>query len=79
MDNLGGLKLGETGFLKGMLDTTPLKGLGITPQLLEREIVIELTTEQLKAMLLQNADAKAKESVTIEIHEGKLTLKIRLW
>jgi len=71
--------MGEAGLLKGILDATPLKGLGVTPQLLEREIVIELTTEQLKAMLLQNADPKAKESVTVEIHEGKLTLKIRLW
>jgi hypothetical protein len=79
MGKLGDGKMGETGLLKGIFETTPLKGLGITPQLLEREIVIELTTEQLKAMLLQNADAKAKECVTIEIHEGKLTLKIRLW
>jgi hypothetical protein len=79
MGKLGDEKMGEAGLLKGILDATPLKGLGVTPQLLEREIVIELTTEQLKAMLLQNADPKAKESVTVEIHEGKLTLKIRLW
>jgi hypothetical protein len=79
MDKLGDVKMAESGLLKGILDATPLKGMGITPQLLEREIVIELTTEQLKAMLLQNADARAKESVTVELHEGKLTLKIRLW
>jgi hypothetical protein len=79
MDKLGDEKMGEAGLLKGILDATPLRGLGVTPQLLEREIVIELTTEQLKAMLLQNADARAKESVIIELHEGKLTLKIRLW
>jgi hypothetical protein len=79
MDKLGGGKMAESGLLKGIIDATPLKGMGITPQLLEREIVIELTTEQLKAMLLQNADARAKESVTVELHEGKLTLKIRLW
>jgi hypothetical protein len=79
MDKLGDEKMGEAGLLKGILDATPLRGLGVTPQLLDREIVIELTTEQLKAMLLQNADARAKESVIIELHEGKLTLKIRLW
>jgi hypothetical protein len=79
MGKLEGGKMAESGLLKGILDATPLKGLGVTPQLLEREIVIELTTEQLKAMLLQNADTRAKESVAVELHEGKLTLKIRLW
>jgi hypothetical protein len=79
MDMVGDAKMEEGGILKGLIDATPLKGLGISPQLLEKEIVIELTTEQLRNMLLQHTDEKAKQYVTVELHEGKLVLKIRLW
>jgi hypothetical protein len=68
-----------TGLIKGLFDKSPLSGMGISPQLLDRDLVIELTVEQLKNMLLQNADERAKNSIQIELHEGKLTLKIRLW
>jgi hypothetical protein len=76
---VGDAEMEEGGLLKGLIDATPLKGFGITPQLLEREIAIELTTEQLRTMLLQNTDERAKQCVTIELHEGKLILKIKLW
>jgi len=71
--------MAEAGLLKGILESTPLKGLGLTPQLTQNEIVIELTDAQLKDMLLANADARAKGSVTVECKEGKLVLKIRLF
>lgn len=67
------------GLLSGILDGTPLKSLGITPQILQRDLVIELTTQQLRDIILQNADERAKQSVTLELHEGKLVLKIRLF
>jgi len=67
------------GLLKEFLATTPLKGLGLTPRLTQNEIVIELTDRQLRDMLLANADPRARGSVSVECHEGKLMIKIRLW
>jgi len=69
----------EEGLLRGLLESTPLKGLGITPQLTQRDIVVELTQEQLRDMLLRDADPRAKSSVTLELKEGRLILRIRLW
>lgn len=68
----------RSGLLGNILGGTPMANLGITPQILQNEIVIEMTQDQLKSMLLQNADAKAKGSVAVELHEGKLVLKIKL-
>lgn len=67
------------GLLRMMLQGTPLSSLNILPQLTERELVVEITQDQLRTLLLQNVDERAKQAVTIECHEGKLTLKIRLF
>jgi hypothetical protein len=67
------------GLLGDLFGKTPFGMAGITPQLSQKEIVVEMTQEQLRVMLLQNADARAKDSVTIELHEGILVLKIRLF
>lgn len=67
------------GLLKGLLQGTPLANLNLMPQLTQNEIVIEITQEQLRNLLLQNTDDRARQAVTIELHEGKLTLKIRLF
>jgi len=83
MDKLGVMKMASEqpmkGLLSSILDGTPLKSLGITPQILQRDLVIELTTQQLRDIILQNADERAKQSVSLELHEGKLVLKIRLF
>lgn len=67
------------GLLKGILDNTPLKGLGLTPQLTEKEIVIELSDAQLKELLLEKSDDRAKNAVSVHCKEGKLVLTIRLF
>jgi len=67
------------GILKNLLSGTPLGNLNLMPQLTQNEIVIEMTEEQLKALLLQNTDERAKKSVNVELHEGKLVLKIKLF
>jgi len=67
------------GLLKGLLQGTPFASLNLIPQLTQNEIIIEFTEEQLKTMLLQNTDERAKKSVNVELHEGKLVLKIKLF
>lgn len=67
------------GLLSGMLGGTPLAGLGITPKMLEKDIVIEMTEAQFRDVILEKADARAKASVNVEFHEGKMVLRIKLW
>lgn len=67
------------GILKNLLQGTPLSGFNILPQLTQNEIIIELTQEQLKAILLERTDERAKQAVTVECKEGKLILKIKLF
>jgi hypothetical protein len=68
----------STGLLSGLLSGSPLGTLGIMPKLTQNDVVVELTTEQLRNLLLEKADQRAKDSVTVEIHEGKIVLRIRL-
>jgi len=82
MASVGGEKTSDQGLDKGLIGNilkgSPLASMGVSPQLTQKEVLIELTTEQLKALLLEKADARVKESVLVELHEGKLTLKIKL-
>lgn len=68
-----------TGLLSDILTKSALGGLGITPQFAQRDIIVEMSEQQLRQLLLANADARAQSAVTLELHEGKLVLKIRLW
>lgn len=70
--------MGE-GILKNLLSGTPLANLNLIPQLTQNEIVIEMTQEQLKTLLLERTDERAKQAVNVECHEGKLVIKIRLF
>ena len=67
------------GLLSGFMKNTPLAGMGIMPQIKEQEVIIEMTTEQLTALLLKDADARAKNAITVQIQEGKIILKIKLF
>lgn len=67
------------GLLAGILDKTPMAGLGISPALTQNEIIIELSESQLREMLLAGADERAKSSVSVELKDKKMVLKIRLF
>jgi hypothetical protein len=67
------------GLLSNFLSQSPFAGLGLTPQMGDREVSIEFNEDQLKSMLTKDVDARYKELVTIELHEGRMVLKIRLW
>lgn len=69
----------EEGILSNVLKGTPLAGLGVTPKLSEQEIVIELSEQQFRDMVMANADARTKQSVQVKIAEGKIIIKIRLF
>jgi len=67
------------GLLQQALKGTALAGLNLTPQLTDRELVIELDEKQFRDMILSGADDRAKQSVTVEILQGKIRLKVRIF
>jgi len=67
------------GLLSSILMGSPLAGLGITPKMVQRDIVIELTESQFKELILKNADARARSAVDVKFKEGRMILSIRLW
>lgn len=70
---------GFGGLLKGILGGTPLAGMGISPQLQEKDIVLEITEEQFKGIALQTVEQRAKDSISIEFHEKKMVIRIKLF
>lgn len=72
-------KLMLGGLLGNLLAGTPLGTLGVMPFIKENELVIEVTEEQLKAMLLQGADPKYRDFVTVKVLDGKIVIKVRLF
>jgi hypothetical protein len=82
---MGGLNMGENveGLLSGMLKGTPLSGLGISPKMFDRDLVIELTEQQFKDMVFSGMKepdkSRAMNSIDIKISEGKITVRVRLF
>lgn len=68
-----------TGLLKGLLGGSPLGNVGITPQVIQKDIVLEISEEQFKTIALQGTDQRAKDSISIELHDKKMIIKIRLF
>jgi len=71
------------GLLSGIMKGTPFAGLNLQPQMSQKDMVIELTPQQLKDSILSapgsNLDAKAKDAISIEFHEGKMVIRIKLF
>lgn len=71
------------GLISGLFKGTPLAGLGITPKMLEKDLVIELTEQQFKDMVFSGMKepdkSRAMQSIDIKISEGKITVKVRLF
>ncbi len=66
------------GIIKGAFKGTPLAGLNVIPKLDQQDLIIELTEQQFRDMVLANTDERAKKSIDIKISEGKIIIKVRL-
>jgi hypothetical protein len=73
----------EEGLLSGLFKGSMLGNLGLRPQLLDRDIVVEITEEQFKQMVLSGFTGESREralsSVDIKILDGKIVVKIKLF
>lgn len=70
------------GLISGMFKGMPLGGLGVTPRMLDKDLVIELTEQQFKDMVFSGMKepdkSKAMQSIDIKISDGKIIIKVRL-
>ncbi len=69
---------GLEGIIKSAFKGTPLAGVNVIPKLDMQDLVIEITEQQFRDMVLANTDEKAKRCIDIKIGEGKITIKVRL-
>lgn len=74
---MGELKMSE-GILNSLLRSMPFSSMSLSPVLTDRDLVIEVTQDQLREILLANADERARRSISVECHEGKIVLRVRL-
>ncbi len=69
---------GLEGIVKNAFKGTPLAGTNIVPKLDMQDLVIEITEQQFRDMVLANTDERAKRSIDIKIVEGKIIIRVRL-
>ena len=67
------------GLLGGVFGQLQKLGISARPQLIQNEIVITMTEEEFKNMALTNVDQRAKDNITIEFRDGKMTIRVRLF
>jgi hypothetical protein len=67
------------GLLSTFLKGTVLEGVGVRPQLLQNDIVIELTEQQIRDMVFKDMDDRVKNSISLEVEKGKIIIKVKLF
>ena len=68
-----------SGILGNIFGQLEKLGISAKPQLINNEIVITMTEEEFKNMALTNVDQRAKDNITIEFRDGKMTIRVRLF
>ncbi|MEM1562945.1 MAG: hypothetical protein QW734_07890 [Candidatus Bathyarchaeia archaeon] len=72
-----------SGVLSDLFKNTPLGGLGITPQITQKEITIELTEAQFKELVFSGMKPEERDRamryIDVSIKEGKIIVKVRLF
>jgi len=67
------------GLLGEMFKNFQALGISTKPQLMNNEIVLEITEEDFKNMALKNVDERAKQAISIKLLDGKAVIKIRIF
>jgi len=54
-------------------------GLAVTPQLIQNELVIEISEREFKEATTRNLDPRARDAISIQFKEGKMVIRIKLF
>jgi len=74
--NMGNPNQGLLGLL---LQNLNVRGVELQPKLEGQEIIVELNKEQVKQIAFQGLPPSQREIIDLELHEGKMILKIKLF
>lgn len=64
--------------LSPLMDLMKNMGLNAVPNLNNNELKIEINEEDLKNALTKNVNEQMKQAISLELHEKKLIIKVRL-
>jgi len=67
------------GLLSGMAKYLQPYGITTLPKIEQNEIKIEVTEEQIKNAITQGMNESLKKAINVELKEGKMIIKIRLY
>jgi len=68
-----------SGMLGDLFKQMNMLGLASRPQLMQNELVIEITEDEFKNATTKNLDPRAKEAISIQFKEGKMVIRIKLF
>ena len=67
------------GLLSPLLSQLSALGLQLNPQMVGKDLVVEITSSDLEKIILKDASPQTKNVIKVEIHEGKIVIKVKLF
>lgn len=71
--------MASDGLFSGILKQANLTGLSTQPTMKDNEFVIDITQDEFQQLATQNVPASTRGNVKLELHEGKLTVRVKLF
>jgi len=68
-----------SGLLGDLFKQFNLLGIKSKPELLNNELVITITEQEFKEVVFKGLDERAKNNISIELKDGKMIIKVKLF
>ena len=67
------------GLLSPFLGQLTALGLQLNPQMVGKDLVVEITQADIEKIILKDANPQTKNVMKVEVHEGKIVIKVKLF
>ena len=67
------------GLLTPFLSQLSSLGLKLNPQMQNNELVVEIPQADVESAILKDSSPQVKNMIKVEIHEGKIVIKVKLF
>ena len=67
------------GLLTRFIQEVAKFGIHPKPSLTQNELTFEISAEELRQALLKGVDPRVANSIGVEVHEGKIVIRVRLF
>lgn len=67
------------GILSPFLKQFSVGGIPVSPKIINNEIVVELTENEIYQVLFKDVQPQVRNSIKVELHEGKMVIKVKLF